>query len=43
LGYADDWDVVATVAAVERALLEQNFALTIGSGVAAAEKVLFGK
>jgi serine---pyruvate transaminase len=43
LGYADDWDVVATVAAVERALLEQNYALTVGAGVAAAEKVLFGK
>lgn len=42
LGYADDWDVVATVAAVERALLEQKYAMTIGSGVAAAEKVLFG-
>jgi aspartate aminotransferase-like enzyme len=43
LGYADDWDVIATVAAVERALLEQNYALTLGAGVAAAEKVLFGK
>ncbi|NTV51649.1 MAG: alanine--glyoxylate aminotransferase family protein [Candidatus Firestonebacteria bacterium] len=42
LGYADDWDVVATVAAVERALLEQKYAMTVGSGVAAAEKVLFG-
>jgi aspartate aminotransferase-like enzyme len=43
LGYADDWDVVATVAAVERALLEQNYALTLGAGVAAAEKVLLAK
>jgi aspartate aminotransferase-like enzyme len=43
LGYADDWDVIAAVAAVERALLDQNFQLQIGSGVAAAEKVLFGK
>jgi serine---pyruvate transaminase len=43
LGYADDWDVLAAVAAVERALLEQNYPVEIGKGVAAAEKVLFGK
>jgi aspartate aminotransferase-like enzyme len=43
LGYVDDFDVVATIAAVERALLEQNYSLQIGQGVAAAEKVLFGR
>jgi aspartate aminotransferase-like enzyme len=43
LGYADDWDVVATVAAIERALQEQKYHLTLGAGVAAAEKVLFEK
>lgn len=42
LGFADDWDVIATVAAVERALREQGYAITLGAGVAAAEKVLFG-
>jgi aspartate aminotransferase-like enzyme len=43
LGYADDWDVVATIAAIERALQDQNFSFTLGQGVAAAEKVLFQK
>lgn len=42
LGFADDWDVIATIAAVERALREQGYAVTLGAGVAAAEKVLFG-
>ncbi|MCD4812563.1 alanine--glyoxylate aminotransferase family protein [bacterium] len=41
LGYADDWDVIAAVAAVERALQEQGFKFELGKGVAAAEKVLF--
>ncbi len=43
LGYADDWDVLAAVAAVERALSEQNHPVEIGKGVAAAERVLFAK
>lgn len=43
LGYADDWDVLAAVASVERALAEQNFPVEIGKGVAAAERVLFSK
>jgi aspartate aminotransferase-like enzyme len=41
LGYADDWDVIAAIAAVERALLEQKYPVQLGIGVAAAEKVLF--
>ncbi|MBN1596298.1 alanine--glyoxylate aminotransferase family protein [candidate division FCPU426 bacterium] len=41
LGYADDWDVIAAVAAIERALAEQGYKLEFGKGVAAAEKVLF--
>ena len=41
LGYADDWDVLSAVAAVERALRGQGFALEVGRGVTAAEKVLF--
>jgi len=43
LGYADDWDVITAVAAVERALMEQNYAVALGQGVSAAEKVLFGR
>jgi serine---pyruvate transaminase len=42
LGFADDWDVIGTIAAVERALREQGYAFTLGAGVTAAEKVLFG-
>lgn len=41
LGYADDWDVVAAVAAVERALADQKYPVELGRGVAAAEKILF--
>ncbi len=41
LGYADDWDVIATVAAVERVLAEQNYSVHLGDGTAAAEKILF--
>lgn len=41
LGYADDWDVITAVAAVERALKEQNYVFELGKGVAAAELVLF--
>lgn len=41
LGYADDWDLIAAIAAVERALKEQNYSFTLGAGVAAAEKILF--
>lgn len=41
LGYADDWDVVAAIAAVERALADQKYSFTLGAGVAAAEKILF--
>ncbi|MCK5219135.1 alanine--glyoxylate aminotransferase family protein [bacterium] len=43
LGYADDWDIVAAVAAIERALYEQGYTLELGAGVAAAEKVLFSE
>jgi serine---pyruvate transaminase len=43
LGYADDWDVLAAIAAVERALAEQNHPVELGKGVAAAERVLFAK
>jgi len=41
LGYADDWDVIAAVSAIERALTEQGYKIELGKGVAAAEKVLF--
>lgn len=41
LGYADDWDVIAALAAVERGLREQGYQFELGAGVAAAEKVLF--
>jgi len=41
LGYADAWDGIAAIAAVERALLEQKYPVQLGAGVAAAEKVLF--
>lgn len=43
LGYADDWDVLSAVSAVERALQDQKYPVELGKGVAAAEKVLFGK
>jgi serine---pyruvate transaminase len=41
LGFADDWDLLSAVAAVERSLLEQKFPITLGQGVTTAEKVLF--
>jgi serine---pyruvate transaminase len=41
LGYADDWDVIGAVAAIERALHDQGYKVELGKGVAAAEKVLF--
>jgi serine---pyruvate transaminase len=42
-GYVDDGDVLAAVGFLERALLEQNWNVTPGEAVAAAQKVLVTK
>lgn len=40
LGYYDDLDMIAVVAAVERTLMKQGFTFTAGAGLAATHKVL---
>lgn len=43
LGYADTLDVIVALAAVERGLLHFGYNLELGTGVRAAEQVLYGQ
>ncbi|MFN0159400.1 MAG: pyridoxal-phosphate-dependent aminotransferase family protein [Bacteroidota bacterium] len=40
LGYYDDLDMITVIAAIERTLMKQGFAFTVGSGIAATHKAL---
>ncbi len=42
LGYCDDLDIIASTSALEMALSDMGYAVTLGAGVRAAEQVLCG-